>query len=190
MPDVPGGPQCVNGSSRSHHCRLIGYCCFGAPARVGGAEEEPGTLDVGYGLGARSDGSRTWPSLRGRHSRVRARAIRPRATSALRPRLERAVQEVRREARLCRRVSRAERRGSLRRHGPPRSGLLRVRAAEMLIPPVCGTPPRRCCRPDRARRPRSSGGGRSPGRPARRCPYRPPPARLRGRRRRSHDRRP
>jgi [ribosomal protein S18]-alanine N-acetyltransferase len=29
---------------------LIGYCCFGAPARVGGAEEEPGTLDVGYGL--------------------------------------------------------------------------------------------------------------------------------------------
>ena len=29
---------------------LIGYCCFGAPARVGGAEGEPGTLDVGYGL--------------------------------------------------------------------------------------------------------------------------------------------
>lgn len=29
---------------------LIGYCCFGAPARVGGAEEELGTLDVGYGL--------------------------------------------------------------------------------------------------------------------------------------------
>jgi ribosomal-protein-alanine N-acetyltransferase len=29
---------------------LIGYCCFGAPARVPGAEEEPGTLDVGYGL--------------------------------------------------------------------------------------------------------------------------------------------
>ena len=29
---------------------LIGYCCFGAPARVGGAEAEPGTLDVGYGL--------------------------------------------------------------------------------------------------------------------------------------------
>jgi ribosomal-protein-alanine N-acetyltransferase len=29
---------------------LIGYCCFGAPARVGGAEEQPGTLDVGYGL--------------------------------------------------------------------------------------------------------------------------------------------
>jgi [ribosomal protein S18]-alanine N-acetyltransferase len=30
--------------------QLIGYCCFGAPARVGGAEQEPGTLDVGYGL--------------------------------------------------------------------------------------------------------------------------------------------
>jgi [ribosomal protein S18]-alanine N-acetyltransferase len=29
---------------------LIGYCCFGAPARVPGAEEKPGTLDVGYGL--------------------------------------------------------------------------------------------------------------------------------------------
>ena len=29
---------------------LIGYCCFGAPARVPGAEEEPGTLDAGYGL--------------------------------------------------------------------------------------------------------------------------------------------
>jgi [ribosomal protein S18]-alanine N-acetyltransferase len=29
---------------------LIGYCCFGAPARVAGAREEPGTLDVGYGL--------------------------------------------------------------------------------------------------------------------------------------------
>ena len=29
---------------------LNGYCCFGAPARVPGAEEEPGVLDVGYGL--------------------------------------------------------------------------------------------------------------------------------------------
>ena len=29
---------------------LIGYCCFGAPARVPGATEEDGTLDVGYGL--------------------------------------------------------------------------------------------------------------------------------------------
>ena len=29
---------------------LIGYCCFGAPARVPGAGEEPGVLDVGYGL--------------------------------------------------------------------------------------------------------------------------------------------
>ena len=29
---------------------LVGYCCFGAPARVSGAEAEPGTLDVGYGL--------------------------------------------------------------------------------------------------------------------------------------------
>jgi ribosomal-protein-alanine N-acetyltransferase len=29
---------------------LIGYCCFGAPARVPGATEKPGTLDVGWGL--------------------------------------------------------------------------------------------------------------------------------------------
>jgi ribosomal-protein-alanine N-acetyltransferase len=29
---------------------LIGHCCFGAPARVPPAVEEPGTLDIGYGL--------------------------------------------------------------------------------------------------------------------------------------------
>ena len=29
---------------------LLGYCCFGAPARVAGAEAARGTLDVGYGL--------------------------------------------------------------------------------------------------------------------------------------------
>jgi ribosomal-protein-alanine N-acetyltransferase len=29
---------------------LVGCCCFGAPARVGDAEAEAGTLDVGYGL--------------------------------------------------------------------------------------------------------------------------------------------
>jgi RimJ/RimL family protein N-acetyltransferase len=29
---------------------LLGYCCFGEPARVPGAEEEAGTLDVGYGM--------------------------------------------------------------------------------------------------------------------------------------------
>ena len=29
---------------------LLGYCCFGAPARVDGAHEEPGVLDVGYGM--------------------------------------------------------------------------------------------------------------------------------------------
>jgi [ribosomal protein S18]-alanine N-acetyltransferase len=41
---------------------LIGYCCFGAPARVGGASEHTGTLDVGYGLApsrmGRGQGSR------------------------------------------------------------------------------------------------------------------------------------
>jgi RimJ/RimL family protein N-acetyltransferase len=29
---------------------LIGYCCFGAGARVPGVEPEEGVLDVGYGL--------------------------------------------------------------------------------------------------------------------------------------------
>lgn len=29
---------------------LVGYCCFGAEARVPGVEGEPGTLDVGYGM--------------------------------------------------------------------------------------------------------------------------------------------
>jgi [ribosomal protein S18]-alanine N-acetyltransferase len=29
---------------------LVGYCCFGEPARVGRAHGEAGTLDVGYGL--------------------------------------------------------------------------------------------------------------------------------------------
>ena len=29
---------------------LVGYCCFGAEARVPGVEEEDGTLDVGYGM--------------------------------------------------------------------------------------------------------------------------------------------
>jgi [ribosomal protein S18]-alanine N-acetyltransferase len=31
------------------HGVLVGYCCFGPPARVPGAQAEPGTLDVGYG---------------------------------------------------------------------------------------------------------------------------------------------
>lgn len=29
---------------------LIGYCCFGGEGRVEGIAEEPGTLDVGYGM--------------------------------------------------------------------------------------------------------------------------------------------
>lgn len=30
--------------------RLVGYCCFGGPARVTGSREDPDTLDVGYGM--------------------------------------------------------------------------------------------------------------------------------------------
>jgi [ribosomal protein S18]-alanine N-acetyltransferase len=30
--------------------QLVGYCCFGEPARVPEAHAEPGTLDVGYGM--------------------------------------------------------------------------------------------------------------------------------------------
>jgi [ribosomal protein S18]-alanine N-acetyltransferase len=29
---------------------LVGYCCFGPPARVPGVDEENDTLDVGYGM--------------------------------------------------------------------------------------------------------------------------------------------
>ena len=29
---------------------LFGYCCFGREARVPGVSEEPGTLDIGYGM--------------------------------------------------------------------------------------------------------------------------------------------
>jgi [ribosomal protein S18]-alanine N-acetyltransferase len=41
---------------------LIGYCCFGEPARVPGTTAQPGTLDIGYGMApdrvGRGDGSR------------------------------------------------------------------------------------------------------------------------------------
>lgn len=30
--------------------QLVGYCCFGDEARVPGVVEEPGVLDVGYGM--------------------------------------------------------------------------------------------------------------------------------------------
>jgi [ribosomal protein S18]-alanine N-acetyltransferase len=36
--------------SVSHDGELVGYCCFGAEARVPGAVEEEGTVDVGYGI--------------------------------------------------------------------------------------------------------------------------------------------
>jgi [ribosomal protein S18]-alanine N-acetyltransferase len=34
----------------TNETELVGYCCFGAEARVPGIEEEKGTLDVGYGM--------------------------------------------------------------------------------------------------------------------------------------------
>ncbi len=33
-----------------HDAGLVGYCCFGDGARVPGAAEDVGTLDVGYGM--------------------------------------------------------------------------------------------------------------------------------------------
>jgi RimJ/RimL family protein N-acetyltransferase len=30
--------------------RLVGYCCFGGPARVKGSRKDPDVLDVGYGM--------------------------------------------------------------------------------------------------------------------------------------------
>jgi [ribosomal protein S18]-alanine N-acetyltransferase len=44
---------------------LVGYCCFGAPARVAGAEAAPGTLDVGYGLAPDRMGQGLGPSFVG-----------------------------------------------------------------------------------------------------------------------------
>jgi RimJ/RimL family protein N-acetyltransferase len=34
----------------AEHGELVGYGCVGAEARVPGVEEEPGTVDVGYGM--------------------------------------------------------------------------------------------------------------------------------------------
>ena len=33
-----------------HEGELVGYGCFGAPARVPEVDEEAGALDVGYGM--------------------------------------------------------------------------------------------------------------------------------------------
>jgi ribosomal-protein-alanine N-acetyltransferase len=49
--DVTGGVSPGLGYfAVDHGGRLVGYCCFGAEARVPGVREEPGTLDVGYGM--------------------------------------------------------------------------------------------------------------------------------------------
>ena len=79
---------------------LIGYCCFGAPARVPGAGEEPGVLDVGYGLAPELMGRGLGPRFVGHDPRVRARPAWPGAGAPLRARLERAFQEGRGGARL------------------------------------------------------------------------------------------
>jgi ribosomal-protein-alanine N-acetyltransferase len=46
-----------------HDSELIGYCCFGAEARVPGVEEEVGTLDVGYGMRPDLVGQRHGPAF-------------------------------------------------------------------------------------------------------------------------------
>jgi [ribosomal protein S18]-alanine N-acetyltransferase len=49
--DVTGGVSPGLGYfAVDHRRRLVGYCCFGAEARVPGVEAEPGTLDIGYGM--------------------------------------------------------------------------------------------------------------------------------------------
>jgi ribosomal-protein-alanine N-acetyltransferase len=49
--DVTGGVSPGLGYfAVEHGRRLVGYCCFGAQARVPGVDEEPGTLDIGYGM--------------------------------------------------------------------------------------------------------------------------------------------
>jgi ribosomal-protein-alanine N-acetyltransferase len=49
--DVTGGVSPGLGYfAVEHGRRLVGYCCFGAEARVPGVGERAGTLDVGYGM--------------------------------------------------------------------------------------------------------------------------------------------
>jgi RimJ/RimL family protein N-acetyltransferase len=49
--DVTGGVSPGLGYfAVDHGGRLVGYCCFGAEARVPGVPAEDGTLDVGYGM--------------------------------------------------------------------------------------------------------------------------------------------
>jgi RimJ/RimL family protein N-acetyltransferase len=49
--DVTGGVSPGLGFfAVEHGGRLVGYCCFGAEARVPGVGEKAGTLDVGYGM--------------------------------------------------------------------------------------------------------------------------------------------
>jgi [ribosomal protein S18]-alanine N-acetyltransferase len=45
---------------------LIGYCCFGREGRVEGVAEEPGTIDVGYGMRPDLTGHGLGPSFVGR----------------------------------------------------------------------------------------------------------------------------
>jgi RimJ/RimL family protein N-acetyltransferase len=49
--DVTGGVSPGLGYfAVEHEGRLVGYCCFGAEARVPGVAPRRGTLDVGYGM--------------------------------------------------------------------------------------------------------------------------------------------
>jgi RimJ/RimL family protein N-acetyltransferase len=49
--DVDGAPTSDRGFwAVRHGDELVGYCCFGEEARVPGAVEETGVIDVGYGM--------------------------------------------------------------------------------------------------------------------------------------------
>ena len=48
--DFDGGEDLSSHYAAEEGGALVGYCCFGAEARVDGMREESGTVDVGWGL--------------------------------------------------------------------------------------------------------------------------------------------
>lgn len=48
--DEPPDPAAGYFAVEDDDGHLVGYCCFGAEARVSGVEAEPGVVDVGYGM--------------------------------------------------------------------------------------------------------------------------------------------
>jgi hypothetical protein len=70
---------------------LVGFGCVGAEARVPGVEEEPGTIDVGYGMRPDLVGQGARPLVRRSRARSRHRAEPGNEAAHVHPPLERPV---------------------------------------------------------------------------------------------------